>query len=81
MRVIEGGRAGEPEEIDYDQPTVIRRRPRQATATAVASNAAENLDYLDIPAFLTASSRLTGRGLSPGVGYRAEPGFRTLLSN
>ena len=52
VRVIEGGRAGEPEEINYDQPTVIRRRPRQATAVAVESNAAENLDYLDIPAFL-----------------------------
>jgi cell division protein FtsZ len=50
--VIEGGRAGEPEDIDYDQPTVIRRRPRQATAAPMASNAAENLDYLDIPAFL-----------------------------
>jgi cell division protein FtsZ len=52
VRVIEGGRAGEPEEINYDQPTVIRRRPRQAAAVAVESNAAENLDYLDIPAFL-----------------------------
>ena len=52
VRVIEGGRAAEPEEINYDQPTVIRRRPRQATAVAVESNAAENLDYLDIPAFL-----------------------------
>ena len=52
VRVIEGGRAGEPEEIDYDEPTVFRRRPRQATAAAVASTVAENLDYLDIPAFL-----------------------------
>ena len=52
VRVIEGGRAGEPEDIDYDQPTVIRRRPRHTTAAAPASNAAENLDYLDIPAFL-----------------------------
>ena len=52
VRVIEGGRAGEPEGIDYDQPTVIRRRPRQSAAAAVVSNTAENLDYLDIPAFL-----------------------------
>ena len=52
VRVIEGGRAAEPEEINYDQPTVIRRRPRQATAVAMESNTAENLDYLDIPAFL-----------------------------
>jgi cell division protein FtsZ len=52
VRVIEGGRAAEPEEINYDQPTVIRRRPRQATAVTVESNTAENLDYLDIPAFL-----------------------------
>ena len=52
VRVIEGGRAGEPQEIDYDQPTVIRRRPRESTTTTMAANAAENLDYLDIPAFL-----------------------------
>jgi cell division protein FtsZ len=52
VRVIEGGRAGEPEVINYDQPTVFRRRPRQATTASVASNTAENLDYLDIPAFL-----------------------------
>jgi cell division protein FtsZ len=52
VRVIEGGRANEPEDIDYDQPTVIRRRPRQTTASGIASNVAEKLDFLDIPAFL-----------------------------
>jgi cell division protein FtsZ len=52
VRVIEGGRANEPEDIDYDQPTVIRRRPRQTAASGIASNVAEKLDFLDIPAFL-----------------------------
>ena len=52
VRVIEGGLSTEPEGIDYDEPTVIRRRPRQATASGIASNVAEKLDFLDIPAFL-----------------------------
>ena len=52
VRVIEGGRANEPEDIDYDQPTVIRRRPRQTAASGIAANVAEKLDFLDIPAFL-----------------------------
>ena len=52
VRVIEGGLSAEPEDIDYDEPTVIRRRPRQATASGIASNVAEKLDFLDIPAFL-----------------------------
>jgi cell division protein FtsZ len=39
-------------EVDYgklDRPTVMRQHPRKVP---VGSNNAENLDYLDIPAFL-----------------------------
>ena len=39
-------------EVDYgklDRPTVMRQHPRKGS---VGSNSAENLDYLDIPAFL-----------------------------
>jgi len=52
VRVIEGGRSDEPDDVDYDQPTVIRRRPRQSLSNGMTSNTAEDLDYLDIPAFL-----------------------------
>ena len=81
VRVIEGGRAAEPEDINYDQPTVIRRRPRQATAVAVESNAAENLDYLDVPAFSDGVKLINWKGLSQGIGHRVELGSRTILSN
>jgi len=38
---------------DYERPTVIRGRERKARkAAATAGNAAEDVDYLDIPAFL-----------------------------
>ncbi|GIS90660.1 MAG: hypothetical protein CM1200mP20_07010 [Pseudomonadota bacterium] len=36
--------------VDYDTPTVIRRRPR--TATVSEDNTAVDMNYLDIPAFL-----------------------------
>ena len=36
--------------VDYDTPTVIRRRPRAATVSE--GNTAVDMDYLDIPAFL-----------------------------
>ena len=52
VRVIEGGRASETELVDYDQPTVIRHRRGGNSVDQVRSNAAEDLDYLDIPAFL-----------------------------
>jgi len=48
LRVTEGG----PGDIDYDQPTIIRRRPREANGSGIAENVAEKLDFLDIPAFL-----------------------------
>jgi cell division protein FtsZ len=39
--------------VDYDRPTVIRGKTRKARkAAAVAGNAAEDVNYLDIPAFL-----------------------------
>jgi cell division protein FtsZ len=52
VEAIEGGRK-EPmvKPIDYDTPTVIRRGPR-AVATGGMVNAAEDSEYLDIPAFL-----------------------------
>ena len=52
VEVIEGGRK-EPlvKSVDYDTPTVIRRGPR-AVATGGMVNAAEDSEYLDIPAFL-----------------------------
>jgi len=38
---------------DFDQPTIIRNRNKAARrAQAAAGNSAEDLDYLDIPAFL-----------------------------
>ena len=39
-------------EDDYDVPTVIRRRPRAAGDVDVQGNAAVDMDYLDVPAFL-----------------------------
>jgi cell division protein FtsZ len=39
-------------EVDYDQPTVIRRRPRTAGDLDTKGNAAVDMDYLDVPAFL-----------------------------
>jgi len=39
--------------VDYDRPTVIRGKTRKARkAAAAAGNAAEDVNYLDIPAFL-----------------------------
>ncbi|MBL09367.1 MAG: cell division protein FtsZ [Acidiferrobacteraceae bacterium] len=52
VRVIEGGRAHEAEQIDPDNHALIRRRPRPAVSSGIASNVAEKLDFLDIPAFL-----------------------------
>ena len=52
VEVIEGGRKeAMVKTIDYDTPTVIRRGPR-AVATGGMVNAAEDSEYLDIPAFL-----------------------------
>ncbi|MDE0918830.1 MAG: cell division protein FtsZ [Arenicellales bacterium] len=52
VEVIEGGRKESMvKPIDYDTPTVIRRGPR-AVATGGMVNAAEDSEYLDIPAFL-----------------------------
>lgn len=39
-------------EDDYDVPTVIRRRPRAAGDVDLLGNAAVDMDYLDVPAFL-----------------------------
>ena len=47
---IEGGATAEA--VDYDQPTVIRRRPRAAGDVDAQGNAAIDMDYLDVPAFL-----------------------------
>ena len=40
------------DEDDYDVPTVIRRRPRAAGDVDLQGNAAVDMDYLDVPAFL-----------------------------
>ena len=40
------------QEDDYDVPTVIRRRPRAAGDVDLQGNAAVDMDYLDVPAFL-----------------------------
>ena len=37
---------------DYDKPTVIRRRPRSAGDFDSQGNAAVDMEYLDVPAFL-----------------------------
>ena len=47
---VEEGSSGQ--EDDYDVPTVIRRRPRAAGDVDVQGNAAVDMDYLDVPAFL-----------------------------
>jgi len=52
---VEGGQSDElvgEEEVNYDQPTVIRRRPRAAGDLDTRGNAAVDMDYLDVPAFL-----------------------------
>ena len=46
--VDEGG----ADDVDYDQPTVIRRRPRTAGDVDAQGNAAVDMEYLDVPAFL-----------------------------
>lgn len=38
--------------VDYDRPTIIRKNRPQTRKVAAAGNQAEDLDYLDIPAFL-----------------------------
>ena len=40
------------DDVDYDQPTVIRRRPRTAGDVDAQGNAAVDMEYLDVPAFL-----------------------------
>ncbi|MDP6950889.1 MAG: cell division protein FtsZ [Arenicellales bacterium] len=47
---VDDGSSGQ--EDDYDVPTVIRRRPRAAGDVDVQGNAAVDMDYLDVPAFL-----------------------------
>ncbi|RZO13654.1 MAG: cell division protein FtsZ [Candidatus Thioglobus sp.] len=48
----EGVDEGEADDVDYDQPTVIRRRPRTAGDVDAQGNAAVDMEYLDVPAFL-----------------------------
>ncbi len=48
----EGVDAGTTDDVDYDQPTVIRRRPRAAGDVDAQGNAAVDMEYLDVPAFL-----------------------------
>ena len=43
---------GADDDVDYDQPTVIRRRPRTAGDVDAQGNAAVDMEYLDVPAFL-----------------------------
>ena len=43
---------GTTDDVDYDQPTVIRRRPRAAGDVDAQGNAAVDMEYLDVPAFL-----------------------------
>ncbi|MEK9943130.1 MAG: hypothetical protein VW771_11735 [Gammaproteobacteria bacterium] len=54
MYLVPGGDYEEagPEDVDYDQPTVIRRRPRTAGDLNTQGNAAVDMEYLDVPAFL-----------------------------
>lgn len=54
MTLVQGGDYEEagPEDVDYDQPTVIRRRPRTAGDLNTQGNAAVDMEYLDVPAFL-----------------------------
>ncbi len=39
-------------EENYDRPTVLRKTKAARRAQATAGNSAEDMDYLDIPAFL-----------------------------
>ncbi|MCH1522225.1 MAG: cell division protein FtsZ [Arenicellales bacterium] len=48
----EGVAEGTTDDVDYDQPTVIRRRPRAAGDVDAHGNAAVDMEYLDVPAFL-----------------------------
>ena len=48
----EGVDEGGADDVDYDQPTVIRRRPRTAGDVDAHGNAAVDMEYLDVPAFL-----------------------------
>jgi cell division protein FtsZ len=48
----EGVAEGTTDDVDYDQPTVIRRRPRAAGDVDAQGNAAVDMEYLDVPAFL-----------------------------
>jgi len=48
----EGVDEREADDVDYDQPTVIRRRPRTAGDVDAQGNAAVDMEYLDVPAFL-----------------------------
>jgi len=48
----EGVEEGTTDDVDYDQPTVIRRRPRAAGDVDAQGNAAVDMEYLDVPAFL-----------------------------
>ena len=48
----EGVDEGTTDDVDYDQPTVIRRRPRAAGDVDAQGNAAVDMEYLDVPAFL-----------------------------
>ena len=50
VKDVEEDSSPEDLSVDYDTPTVIRRRPR--TATVSEGNTAVDMDYLDIPAFL-----------------------------
>ena len=43
---------GTTDDVDYDQPTVIRRRPRAVGDVDAQGNAAVDMEYLDVPAFL-----------------------------
>ncbi|HCK76189.1 MAG TPA: cell division protein FtsZ [Gammaproteobacteria bacterium] len=48
----EGVDEGVTDDVDYDEPAVIRRRPRAAGDVDAQGNAAVDMNYLDVPAFL-----------------------------
>ena len=50
MEIVKNRATGEPNYEELDRPTVNRRTPPKKVA--VAGNQAEDMDYLDIPAFL-----------------------------
>ena len=51
--LVHVNRTASPADADIDKPTFIRRRKKAAQrAQAAAGNSAEDMDYLDIPAFL-----------------------------